>query len=102
MLLSLGIASFSNCSHFLLNSGKSKNIPVTWPPGRERLAIRPLFTGIGFQIERNDGSGGRRRSSGVNGGENGREGDIDLALDPLHCKRGKVGWIATGSTEGQF
>src|SRR4029453_16865251 len=43
MLLSLGIASFSNSNHFLLKSGKSKNMPVTWPPGRERLASLALL-----------------------------------------------------------
>jgi hypothetical protein len=45
IFVSWGIASFSNSSHFLLNSGKSKNTPVTCPPGRDKLVINPLATG---------------------------------------------------------
>src|SRR6516225_6193215 len=131
MLPSLGIVSFSNTNHFLLKSGKSKNMPVTWPPGRERLSIRPIVTGsdskssaqlhcnwdnangiaagrangrirhypahgiLSLEVPpgarrcakatlmrgRNDGRGGRRRSSGVNGGQTGREDDIDPGIE---------------------
>jgi hypothetical protein len=35
----------ANSNHFLPNSGKSKNTPVTCPPGREKLLIRPLVIG---------------------------------------------------------
>src|SRR5262245_42124963 len=44
-LASWGTASFSNSSHFLPNSGKSKNTPVTCPPGRDRLLIQPFAIG---------------------------------------------------------
>src|SRR5260221_14658280 len=75
-------------------------MPVTWPPGRERLLIKPLPTGS--DIERNDGSGGRRRSSGVNGGQTGRKDDIDLALDQLHCKWVNASGIAAGRANDEF
>src|SRR5215831_10743559 len=76
-------------------------MPVTWPPGRERLPMRPIPTGS-FQIERNDGSGGRRRSSGVNGGQTGREDKIDLAIDQLHCNRDIASGIAAGRANDEF
>ena len=44
-LASWGIASFSNSSHFLPNSGKSKNTPVICPPGHDRLLIQPFAIG---------------------------------------------------------
>src|SRR5258708_149736 len=42
---SVGTHSMSSCKHFALKSGKSRNTPVTLPPGRARLLTKPLATG---------------------------------------------------------
>src|SRR5262249_8506110 len=42
---SVGTDSISSCRHFALKSGKSRNTPVTLPPGRARLLTKPLATG---------------------------------------------------------
>jgi len=43
-----------------------------------------------------------RRSSGVNGGQTGREDDIDLALDQLHCNWDNASGIAAGRANDEF
>src|SRR5207247_11013287 len=40
-----GHGFFQQFQPFFSNSGKSKNTPVTCPPGREKLLIRPLVIG---------------------------------------------------------
>ena len=42
---SLGTASLSTSSLFVISSGDKPESPVTLPPGRARLAIRPAATG---------------------------------------------------------
>ena len=42
---SFGLHSTSISIHFAVKSGKSRNTPVTLPPGRARVAATPLATG---------------------------------------------------------
>src|SRR4029077_3112054 len=100
-LLSCGIASFSNSSHFLLNSGKSKNTPVTWPPGRQKLSITPLGHGVGLQIKGNDRNVGGRRSSSFHCRRANCDDHIYFAFHRVHRKRGNARGITVAGPKNQ-
>ncbi len=46
----LGTVSLSNCRRFPLSCGAISVIPVMFPPGRARLAIRPVATGSALRL----------------------------------------------------
>ena len=53
---SLGIASLSISSLFVISSGDKPECPVTLPPGRARLATKPASTGS-TDVRHHDGDG---------------------------------------------
>ena len=77
----------SSSSHFALKSGKSKNNPVMFPPGRDKLATNPLFHGVQFQIQSDDRNGRSCSACGLHRRRTNTQNDIDFAIDKFGRER---------------
>src|SRR5437879_675631 len=96
---SVGADSMSNCRHFALKSGKSRNTPVTLPPGRARLATKPLATG---SLSRSIASTGNvRRGAGcrLNSGRGNCHDGIDSIVDQVRRECRQARNVPIGKTD---
>jgi hypothetical protein len=96
------MVSFSNSSHFVVNSGNAKNKPVTLPPGCAKLATVCVFDRVGFQVHGHDRNRRGLRSKRLQHCRSIREDDIDVGSDDLGRHRSDPRRIPVGDAQDQL